>query len=263
MLFRSVWVALAVSADGHVPFNTPVVFFAERKAADFVFQKPIAYAPAMGLFYPLVAVVDSGAVVVGELWDDAKRPHARLLQFDWSGKITHQEDLPQENEGSHCAYDLKPMPEHRENFVLYTTKTPADRQNCAHEFWEYSTKDMRLRLLRSINTDYSWSNSGKWLPLSQRESVFINNPSLGQLCAWHGDLLGGGEVKRTLLGKANPISLGLQGSYYVMSPNPLVGSVQMPGECYVMTDAPNAGKKADEVGPCSLLLYRLESKSIK
>ena len=122
---------------------------------------------------------------------------------------------------------------------------------------------MRLRLLRSIETDYSWSNSGKWLQLADHESVFINNPSLGQLCAWHGYILGGGEVKRTLLAKSNPISLGMQGSYYVMSPSPLVGSAQKPGEIYLMTDGPNAGKESQDVGPCSLLLYRLEAKSVK
>ena len=79
---RLVWVVLAVSSDGKVAFNTPVVFFAERKGADFSFQKPIAYASPMGLFYPQVAVVEAGAIVIGELWGDARRPHARLVQFD-------------------------------------------------------------------------------------------------------------------------------------------------------------------------------------
>jgi len=260
---KLVWVVLAVSSDGKVPFNTPVAFFAEHKGADFNFQKPIAYAPAMGLFYPLVAVVESGAVVVGELWDDAKRPHARLVQLDWAGKVTHQEDLPIENEGNRCAYDLRPLPGQSENFIIYSTKTPADRRNCFHEFWEYSARDMRLRHLRSVDTDYSWSNSGKWVPLSEHQSVLINNPSLGQLCAWHGDILGGGEVKRTMLARSNPISLGMQGSYYIMTPSPLVGSAQKSGEIYLMTDCPNAGKKAEDVGPCSLLLYRLEVQSVK
>ncbi len=260
---RLVWVVLAVSGDSKVPFNTPVVFFAERKGADFEFQKPIAYAPAMGLFYPLVAVVETGAVVVGELWDDAKRPRARLVHLDRSGKILHQEDLPAENEGNHCAYDLRPKPGRLENFILCATRTRGDRKNCAHEFWAYSAKEMQLHLLRSITTDYSWSNSGKWLPLSDHQSIFINNPSLGQLCAWHGDILGGGQVNRTMLAKSNPVSLGLQGSYYVMSPSPLVGSVQTPEEFYLLTDAPNAGKKAENVGPCSLRLYRLEAKNVK
>jgi len=259
---KLVWVVLAVSSDGKVPFNTPVVFFGQRKGADFLFQKPIAYAPAMGLFYPLVAVVESGAVVVGELWDGARRPHARLIQFDWSGKVTHQEDLPSEIEGNHCAYDLRPIPNRPENFIIYATKSPADKR-CAHEFWGYSTREKRLWLLRSIETDYSWSNSGKWLPISEQQSVFINNPSSGQLCAWHGDILGGADIKRTILSRSNPISLGMQGSYYVMSPSPLVGSLQKPGEIYIMTDAPNAGKKAEDAGPCSLLLYGLKPRNEK
>jgi hypothetical protein len=255
-----VWVVLAVSSDGKEPFNTPVVFFAERKEADFRFQKPAAYAPAMGLFYPLVAVIESGAIVVGELWDDSKRPHARLIHFDRTGKMLHQEDLPSGSEGSHCVYDLRPWEGRPEHFILYATKSPADKQNCAHEFWEYSSRDKRLRLLRSIPTDYSWSNTGKWLWLSENESFFVNNPSSGQLCAWHGNILGAGDVKRTLLAKSNPISVGLQGSYYVMSPSPLVGSKQKPGEFYIMTDGPNAGKTPEDVGPCSLLLYRLERR---
>ena len=108
---KLVWVVLAVSSDGKVRFNTPVVFFAERHGADFSFQKPIAYAAPMGLFYPLVAVANSGPIVVGELWDDSKRPRARLLQLDWSGQVTYQEDLPAESEGTHCVYDLKPAPD--------------------------------------------------------------------------------------------------------------------------------------------------------
>jgi hypothetical protein len=258
---KLVWVVLAVSSDGKVAFNTPVVFFAERHGADFSFQKPKAYAPPMGLFYPLVAVVGSGALVVGELWDDSKQPHARLVQLDWSGKIVHQEDLPSESGGTHCVYDLKPRPGQPDNFILYASQTPADRRVCFHEFWDYSTKTMRLRLLRAVETDYSWSNTGKWLPLADQQSVFVNNPSSGQLCTWHGDLLGTGEVKRTLFTRSNPIALGLPGSYYVMAPNPLVGSIQKPGEFYLMTDVPNAGKKNENVGPCSLLLYRLETAS--
>jgi hypothetical protein len=67
-------------------------------------------------------------------------------------------------------------------------------------------------------------------------------------------------MQRTLLARSNPIPLGLPGSYYVMSPSPLVGSVAQRGEYYLMTDVPNAGKQAENPGPCSLLLYRLETK---
>ena len=197
--------------------------------------------------------------MVGELWDEAKHPKARLLQLDWEGKVTHQEDLPMATEGNHCAYDLRPSRDLSGELIFYASSTPANHQNCRHEFWRYSPREQKLEILRSIETDYSWSNSGKWLPLSESRSVFINNPSLGQLCAWSGHLLGTGEIKRSMLPKSNPIAVGLQGSYYVMSPSPLVGSMQTTGESYLMTDAPNAGKKEKEPGPCSLLLYRLQT----
>jgi hypothetical protein len=261
---KLVWVVLAVSSDGKVRFNTPVVFYGQRRGPDFVFQKPMAYAPPMGLFYPLVAVVESGAVVVGELWDDAKRPRARLLQLDWAGKVTHQEELPSDRDGTYCVYDLKPKPGEPNRFVLYASRSPAEQKECFHEFWEYSADEKsrpRLRRVAAVPTEYSWSNTGKWLPLSERHSVFVNNPSSGQLCVWHGNILEGGPVSRTLLPRSNPMTLGLSGSYYVMSPSPLVGSLQKPGEFYVMTDNPNAGKKSENVGPCSFLLYRFEQSA--
>ena len=60
-------VILAISEDGSVPFNTPVVFVGERQGLDFVFQPPVRYAEPMSLFYPQVAAIKEGIIIVGEV----------------------------------------------------------------------------------------------------------------------------------------------------------------------------------------------------
>ena len=60
-------VILAISEDGSVPFNTPVVFVGERQGLDFVFQPPVRYAEPMSLFYPQVAATKEGIIIVGEV----------------------------------------------------------------------------------------------------------------------------------------------------------------------------------------------------
>ena len=47
---RMALVILAVSADGSVPFNMPVIFFGKRQGLDFIFQKPMSYEKPMGFF---------------------------------------------------------------------------------------------------------------------------------------------------------------------------------------------------------------------
>ena len=55
----------------------------------------------------------------------------------------------------------------------------------------------------------------------------------------------------------DPLAIGYQCSSYTMVPNPLQGSVESPGEVYVMSDVYNPGKLREDRGPCSLLLWRL------
>ncbi len=256
---RMVLVILAISEDGSVPFNTPIIFIGEKKqASDFIFQEPIKYAEPMGFFYPQVAAAGDGIVVVGELWDNPDRSITRLLHLNWKGELMHQEDLPTDGDGTYLSYDLRPPdPEDWSRLILYYNKTPKERKICHHEFWEYNTQTRQLRLLRSLETEYGLSNAGKWMPLSEQSSVFINNPSMGQLHVWEGDILGGGEVTRAPLPGANPLALGFMASAYLFTPNPLQGSVVVPGEIYLASDCFNPGRTPEKPGSCSFLLWRL------
>ncbi|MAE18232.1 hypothetical protein CMK12_04720 [Candidatus Poribacteria bacterium] len=56
--------------------------------------------------------------------------------------------------------------------------------------------------------EYGLANYGKWLPVSDDFSAFINNPSMSALHVWQGDIFGGKEVSSTLLIGANPLRLG-------------------------------------------------------
>ncbi|HRK35451.1 MAG TPA: hypothetical protein PLJ47_12715, partial [Candidatus Hydrogenedentes bacterium] len=66
---RAALVILAISKDGSVPFNTPVIFHAERQGEDFVFRNAIKYAEPQGFFYPQIALTDAGTIVVGQVWN--------------------------------------------------------------------------------------------------------------------------------------------------------------------------------------------------
>ena len=81
---------------------------------------------------------------------------------------------------------------------------------------------------------------------------------MGQLMAWEGDILGGGEIARIPIEKANPIEMGYQGSVYMFTPNVLQGSVISDGEIYIATEFISKERKPDKSGPCSFMLWRLE-----
>ncbi len=261
---RMALVILAISEDGSVPFNTPVIFIGERRGHDFVFQKPVKYAEPMGFFYPQVAATNDGIVIVGEVWDNENRPTTRLLHVGWDGTLLHREDLPAGGDGKYFSFDLRP-PNSTDwsRLILYYNRTPKEHgewsKTCYHEFWEYDTQTRRLRLLRSLETELSLSNAGKWIPVSEQSSVFINNPCMSQLHIWEGNILGGGEVVRTPLPRANPPAIGYLGSAYLFAPNPLQGSVVSPGEIYIANDCFNPGRNPEKSGPCSFLLWRLHS----
>jgi len=256
---RMVLVILAISEDGSVPFNTPVIFFGERQELDFILQKPMKYENAMGFFYPQVAATDDGIVIVGEMWDQKEIHTTRIIHIDWNGKLVHREDLPANGNGSYFSYDLRPInPKDWSKLIIYYNRYPEGRKACHHEFWEYNTKTKQLKLLRSLEVEDSLANSGKWIPVSDKYSIFINNPCMGQYNIWEGDILGDGSVNRTPLPKTNPFELGYQATAYTFVPNVLQGSVVSDG-VYFASDCFNQDKKPDKSGPCSFLLWRLSN----
>ena len=258
---RLALVVLAISADGKVPFNTPVVFFAEHRGPDYVFRPAVRYAEPMNLFYPLVAATSDGAVIVGEVWYESKRATARLLHIDWNGSQIHREDLPADVDGQHYVYDMRPaVPGVWDRLILYhNVCPPKDHVGCRHEFWEYATATHQLRKLRSVPTEPGLANPGRWMPILKDRSVFFNNPSSGAIWAWEGDILGGGPLHQAAVPRTNPVMLGFPASEYVFLPSPLVGSLPSPNSAYLAYDCPNSGKSPKETGPCSFLLFRLKT----
>jgi hypothetical protein len=251
-------VVLAISPDGSVPFNTPVVFFGVRHGADFAFGKPIVYAEPMSLFYPQVAVTDAGTVVVGQVWDNPNRIKTRLLHIDPHGQVIHREDLPGETDGNYLCCDLRSAwGDDRSRLILSYNKWPKNGAKCRHEFWAYRPESKTLEQIRSIPVAADLANYGKWLPISDRRSVFINNPSMGTLHVWHGDLLGEGSVTHSPLTPTDPRLLGLAGTGYLFIPNPLQGSVGRAGGAWCGVDYILRRKDAQARGPDVFLLFQL------
>ena len=254
---KMVLVILAISDDGSVPFNTPVIFFGEKEGPDFVFKKPVKYSQAMGFFYPQVAATDDGIVLVGEVWDNPDRTIARLIHLDWSGKIIHQADLPAEKDGKYLSFDLRPLDgEGWSKLGLYYNKQPKDHKGDSHEFWEYDVKNHQLHLLNSVETQTSFLNAGKWIPLSNG-SVFVNNPSMGQIYVWEGDITGGGEIVKRPLPGANPMKRGYQATAYMFAANVLQGSVIPKEGVYIAADCFNPCRAPKTSGPSSFLMWKI------
>ncbi|MFO0947923.1 MAG: hypothetical protein U1D30_18705 [Planctomycetota bacterium] len=255
---RMVLVVLAISQDGSVPFNTPVVFLGEKKGSDFVFAPPKAYAPAMGLFYPQVAVTESGTVVVGQVWDHQPKVTTRLMVLDAEGTLTHREDLPADSDGMHVCYDLRPASnDDRGRLILYYNKYPKGGTDCRHELWEFLPATKSLRLLRSVPTAEGMANAGKWLPTARSQSLLLNNPSMGRFQLWEGNLLGEGAIQRKPLLDTDPATMNFVGSAYTFVPNTLQGSVLSNGGTWFATDYIPRDKPMDARGPASLMLFHL------
>jgi len=262
---RAVITVLAASEDGSVPFNTPVIFYGRRERLDFRFDKPVKYHDPLAFFYPLAAASDGGVVLVGNVWDVSKHATSRLIHLDWNGNILHEQALPADAaEGSYLSYDMRPaQPGDWEHLVIYHRMGPNDGP-WRHDFLAYDVAARRLTLANEVPTEEGFSNSGKWLYISPKRSVFINNPSMGRIQVWEGDILGDVQVAPVPLPGMDPLELGYQASSYVMIPNPCQGSITVPGEAYVMSDVHNPGKPeyssataGRNRGPCSLLLWRL------
>ncbi len=253
---RIALVILAISDDGRVRFNTPVMFLGTREGPDFVFEKPVTYAEPMGFFYPQVAATPDGIVLVGQLSRHPEPSTTRLVHTDWSGKTIHAADLPGSGapKGEYIAYDLRPFdPGDWSRLMICCTASTDPR----HDFWQYTPKDQRLRLLRSVPCDPGAAAPGRWIPVSQARSIFVNNPSLSQLRLWELDLNSERPAVQSFLPQTHPRERGFLANAYLFSPNPLQGSLLVPGETVVAVDAYNPNRSNETSGPCSFLMWKL------
>lgn len=255
---RAALTILAISKDGSVPFNTPVIFLAEKEGPDFVFRKPVKYAEAMSFFYPQIALTENGTVLVGQLWDNHDRSIARLIQLDAEGKMTHTQDLPAVSDGNHWCLDLRPaQTDDWSELVLYYNKYPKGGKDCRHELWTYAPATSTLALRRSIPVDEGHINYGKWFPVAPSQSAFLHNPSMGTFEVFEGDLLGAGNFSTTPLAATSPGLLGYAGTASTFIPNPLQGSVTTPGTVWFASDyIPLSNNPAERIRS-AMLLYRL------
>jgi len=259
---RAALVILAISKDGSVPFNTPVIFHAERQGEDFVFRNAIKYAEPQGFFYPQIALTDAGTIVVGQVWNKPERSTTRLMHLDTNGTLVHQEDLPAVADGNYWCLDLRPVATgadtaNRNLLGLYYNKYPKGGQDCRHEFWTYSTQTRVLMMHRSIAVTEGQINYGKWLPVSTQRAVFIHNPSMGAFEAYDGDLFGSGNVATVSLTKTNPLTLGFVGSAYTFLPNPLQGSIATKDSVWFATDYISHKNDPKERSRSAMVLYRV------
>jgi hypothetical protein len=256
---RAVIAILAVSKGGApVPWNTPLVFIGQRDGLDFRFAPPVKYHEPMGFFYPQVAALPGGIVLVGEVWDVAEHATGRLVHLDWEGKILHEEDLPSDpGPGFYASFDMRPAePGQWDRLVIYHRMAPKEGP-WRHQFLTYDLTSRKLEMVREIPVEEGFSNYGKWTYVSPGKSAFLNNPQQGRFWAWEGDILGGGEVQRHPLDYTDVVKLGYLNSGVSLVPNPLTGSIVLPDEVYLLTDASNPGKVPEERGPTSFLMWRI------
>ena len=260
---RMALVILAISEDDSIPFNTPVVFFGKRKGLDFVFDEPKQYAEPTGLFYPMIAATTNGVVIVGENWTkwtaETPRSWMTLLHIGWNGQLLHREDSVMDSDGTYMAFDLRPVSTASWNkLALYMDRVPKDQSKpCRHEVWLYDVVARKLSLVRSIETTQQLSNYGKWVPISPTDSILLNNPCMGVLHAWSGDLFGSGDITHEAIPGTDPIALGYSASAYLFVPSPLHGSVESGNGFYLASDFYNQPQGAGKVSSCSFLLWRM------
>jgi hypothetical protein len=251
-------VILAISKDGSVPFNTPVIFMGERRGEDFVFRDPVTYAEPQGFFYPQIALTDSGTVLVGQVWDNKDRSTTRIIHLDDTGKEIHRAELPAEVDGNYWCCDYRPLrADDWSKLVLYYNKYPKGGQDCRHEFWTYEPATRALKQHQSIAVPEGRINYGKWIPISGKRSVFLHNPSMGAFETIGGDLLGSGDVAVAPLMGTNPATLGYAGTAYTFVPNPLQGSMQSNKSAWFACDYISLKNDPNERTRAALLLYRI------
>lgn len=255
---RAALLVLAISKDGSVPFNTPVLFLADKVGPDLVFRKPVQYAEPMGLFYPQVAYTDDGIVVIGQVWDNKDRSTARLLHLSADATLLHRVEFPAESDGNYWCCDLRP--ESAANWATlnaYYCKYPKGGQDCRHEFWTYDVQARSLILRKSIVVPEGQVNSGKCIPLAPNRALFLHNPQMGTFEVYDGDLFHGGDFTMSALPATNPLSQGYAGSACTFVPNPLQGSLPSPSGIWFATDTLVEKLRPEDRLRANLLLYRL------
>jgi len=254
-------IALATRGKG----NLPVLWRGTRRGRDFTFAGPTQYLPDWtALFYPQISLTNQGEVfIVAENWNEPAYCKSTLLHLDANNNLVHREDLPQGPTGSHVCYDLRPRSGNdRSRLILYAVNSVSETVN-THELWQYDLAARQLTLLSSFEGGRLYGNPGKWLPFASGGSVMINNPCLGRLATWEGNLLAG-QAEMKIIPGADPISLGYTQVNYVMAPNPIYGSiVSNDRDFYIMSDCKNpnppdnTGRPGEESGTFSLLLWRM------
>ena len=250
---RVALVILAISPDGSVAFNTPVLFAGRRDGPDFRFDPPVAYAEPMGLFYPQVAASEDSIVVVAQVFDEKNHCHTRLMHLDWSGKLIHREDFPEPTVNAYAPEDLRVMDDRNERLLL-----------CAHDWnrgfdlWEYDVRARRIERLRSVNFGEGQTpghlkclldGSGRFLVVgAPREAAY----------AYRGSLQDDTPVVVEILREPpSPKQIGFRTNYYICVPNRIYGSLEPAESFYVAGDFANASWDSKAAGPFSWLLWRL------
>ena len=266
---RLALVILAISEDGTVPFNTPVIFFGSRETddgrlgKDFVFQEPIKYAEPMDFFYPQVAATPDGIVIVGQYGHKvgaSMRHTTRLVHVGWDGKQRFSADLPaDESDGNYWCFDLHPLePSDWSKLILYHNKySHTSDEATGHEFWLYDVPTHELTLRRTIQASRGLMGYGKWTPISENVSALLNGvwgTGKNDIYTWVGDLLGEGDISGSVLAGAAAEDLGYARRAGLCIAHPLQGSVMTPGELIVASDLQHTG---DGVKSHSFVAWRL------
>jgi len=160
---RAVIAILAISEDGSVPFNTPVIFYGQRDGLDFRFAPPVKYHEPMGFFYPQIAALPGGVVLVGEVWDVAERSTSRLVHLDWQGNTLHEEALPAgTEEGAYLSFDMRPeRPGNWDRLVIYHNFSPR-KGPWSHQFFTYDVPARQLERRSAIRASgFTFCQSGR------------------------------------------------------------------------------------------------------
>lgn len=243
------WVVLSENNGGY-QYDTPLLYRGHRSGLDFVFSAPIAYSSRMQFFYPQVVINDYGYVIVGQMWDGSANEGARIIHLDSSGNKLLDTSFPSDS----YIYDMRPISATNWNELVLTYSGAG-----MHRFRVY---DSETRTVSVVKETTGPANAGRWFRITRDTSVLVNNPYLGDLYAFEGDILNGGELLTYYIPGATPVTDGYNLSGSGAIPTPIRGSVASPGGFYFAIDTDNPESVWGDFGPGSYLVYRMESNTI-